>query len=331
MAAADEADICALSGPGIASGVEQFPAGGLAAGISMHACLVASLPVALCLIDRQARFAIVNDAMARILGQSVNDLTGSVVSDRIVGARELLEKCFVEADGSSTVRRRIVPWLGRLYRLSFSPVTGPGGGVHGLTVVALDQSGRARFKRRMRDGRRRLVSIAQRDDLTGIFNRRGLDFKLGRMMRRGPERPVALLVVDIDRFKAYNDGLGHAAGDQCLRAVAGALGGYLRRATDLIGRYGGDEFLIALPDMDRRGAVLVAEECRQAIENLKIPHPAAPGGFVTVSIGLTDVFPERAMGLAELGAGIEEADRALYRAKEAGRNRVRMSGLGLPL
>lgn len=331
MIAADEADICALTDRGIASCVESFPADGLAAGTSVHAYLVASLPVAFCLIDRQARFVIVNDAMARILGQSVNDLTGSVVSDRIVGARELLEKCFVEADGCATVRRRIVPWQGRLYRLSFSPVTGHGGDIQGLTVVALDQSGRARFKRRMRDGRRRLASIAQSDDLTGILNRRGLDFKLGRMMRPGPERPVALLVVDIDRFKAYNDNLGHAAGDQCLRAVAGALGGRLRRATDLIGRYGGDEFLIVLPDMGRRGAVLVAEECRQAIENLKIPHPAAPGGFVTVSIGLTDAFPERAMGLAELGAGIEEADRALYRAKEAGRNRVRVSGIGLPL
>lgn len=331
MTAAAEADIYALTGRGATSCVERFSGEGLAAGTSMHARLVASLPAALCLIDRQARFAIVNDAMARILGQSVDDLTGSIVSDRIVGARELIEKCFVEADGGSTVRGRIVPWQGRLYRLSFSPLTGHGGSVHGLSVIALDQSGRATFKRRMRDGRRRLASIARRDDLTGILNRRGLDFKLGRMMHRGPSRPVALLVVDIDRFKAYNDSLGHAAGDQCLCAVAEALGGCLRRATDMIGRYGGEEFLIVLPDMDRRNAMLVAEECRQAVENLKIPHPAAPGGLVTVSVGLSDAFPERARGLAELGAGIEEADRALYRAKEAGRNRVRTAGPGLPL
>lgn len=291
----------------------------------MHARLVASLPVALCLIDRQARFVVVNEAMARILGRSVDDLTGAVVSDRIVGAREFLEKCFVEADSGSTIRRRIVPWQGRLYRLSFSPVTGDGG-VHGLSVVALDQSGRARFKRRMRDSRQRLMSLAQRDDLTGILNRRGLDFRLGRMMDRQSGRPLALLVVDIDRFKAYNDSLGHAAGDQCLRAVAAALGGCLPRSADLIGRYGGDEFLIVLPDRYRPGAALVAEECRQAVEKLNIPHPAVPGGFVTVSVGLADAFPERATRLAALGAGIEEADRALYRAKKAGRNRVNISG-----
>ncbi len=172
---------------------------------------------------------------------------------------------------------------------------------------------------------RRLHALAITDGLTGVANRRGLDAALATEWRRvGRDNShMALLLVDIDHFKSYNDCFGHQAGDDCLRRIAVCLeASACRRPGDLVARYGGEEFAVILPGADRFGAIDVAERLRDAVQALQLPHPGSPTGLVTISIGvasahLTDEWahdPRRLIALA---------DRELYRAKQAGRNRVR--------
>jgi diguanylate cyclase (GGDEF)-like protein len=166
---------------------------------------------------------------------------------------------------------------------------------------------------------RRLHDDARQDALTGLGNRlrlaEDLEVLCGRVGRYGHVYSVALL--DIDNFKGYNDGSGHLAGDDVLRAVARALNQQIRSG-DALYRYGGEEFLSLLPEQSIESAAIAAERLRSAVEALAIPHPA--GGVVTVSAGVAaltdpDCRPEELFELA---------DQALYRAKEGGRNRVEL-------
>lgn len=166
-----------------------------------------------------------------------------------------------------------------------------------------------------------LARAAHIDGLTGIGNRRALDEALirehGRALRNAV--PVSVVLADVDHFKHYNDRFGHLAGDECLRKVAQALGSALHRPADFIGRYGGEEFCLVLPETPAADALHVAERARQAVEALAIPA-ARDGAWVTVSLGV-------ATGPSEHGTApqdvVAEADRALYEAKRAGRNRAR--------
>jgi diguanylate cyclase (GGDEF)-like protein len=127
-------------------------------------------------------------------------------------------------------------------------------------------------------------------------------------------------MVDVDHFKAYNDENGHIVGDRCLREVAAAAQRVLHRSADLFARYGGEEFAAVLPDTDRAGALLVAEQIRAAVEQCGFPHSGNQHGVVTVSVGCATLMPENS---AQITALLHAADGALYRAKSAGRNCVR--------
>jgi diguanylate cyclase (GGDEF)-like protein len=168
------------------------------------------------------------------------------------------------------------------------------------------------------------------DGLTGIANRRAFDDALGREWRRACRSgtPLALLMIDVDHFKRYNDHYGHQAGDQCLRAVAGALAGAARRPADLVARYGGEEFAVILPGCSITDAQMVGEKMRRAVADLHLRHEASDtASEVTVSIGVSCLNTE-ARPCASDGDGvvagtlIADADTALYRAKTDGRNRV---------
>jgi diguanylate cyclase (GGDEF)-like protein len=127
-------------------------------------------------------------------------------------------------------------------------------------------------------------------------------------------------MLDVDHFKRFNDRYGHQAGDDCLRAVARAVQAALRRAADMLARYGGEELVIMLPNTDIAGARAVARAALDAVSQLHLPHAASPvTDYVTVSIGVADVVPERGSVPATL---INAADQALYAAKAAGRNRI---------
>jgi two-component system chemotaxis response regulator CheY len=170
---------------------------------------------------------------------------------------------------------------------------------------------------------RRMHSDARLDTLTGIGNRlrlaEDLDTLCGRVTRYGHAYCVALL--DVDHFKALNDSAGHRAGDDVLREVAAALARTIRRG-DTLYRYGGEEFLVLLPEQTLAGAELAAERLRAAVEALGLEHPG--GGAVTASVGVA--------GLGSAACSPDElfelADRALYRAKEGGRNRVEVEAAG---
>jgi two-component system cell cycle response regulator len=181
----------------------------------------------------------------------------------------------------------------------------------------------AEQRSQLEDMSRKLFEEARRDPLTGLFNRRRLQEDLevmqGRVARYGHRYAIALL--DIDRFKSYNDSYGHGPGDEVIQSVATTLQQRCRRG-DIVYRYGGEEFLILLPEQDSVSAATMAEGVRLAVEDIFLPHPARPGGDrITISVGVAGAGPEDVKDSQVL---IEQADQALYLAKQSGRNRVAM-------
>jgi diguanylate cyclase (GGDEF)-like protein len=185
-----------------------------------------------------------------------------------------------------------------------------------------------RFNSRLREQREEnrrlhdeLRALAITDPLTNLHNRRHFDIVCGTEWERArrDHRPLAVLFIDVDYFKSYNDYYGHRAGDDCLAVVGKAVGQSLQRPADLAARYGGDEFVVLLPDTDTDGALDVARRLLAAISALDLPHEASSFTRVTSSIGVAQLVPGPNHSFQEL---LGRADRALYAAKEAGRNRV---------
>jgi diguanylate cyclase (GGDEF)-like protein len=173
-----------------------------------------------------------------------------------------------------------------------------------------------------RQSQQELNNIARVDALTSICNRREFDVRLMAEWSRSAraEQSLALLMIDVDKFKEYNDHHGHLRGDECLVAVAKILSDCMQRTGDLIARYGGEEFIALLPAADLEGAMKVAEECLSAVEDAKLPHiTSSVSPYVTVSIGVAAMLPIYDKSSTLL---IEQADVALYQAKQSGRNRI---------
>ncbi len=172
-----------------------------------------------------------------------------------------------------------------------------------------------------------LHEMSYLDGLTNIPNRRRFDDYLQQEWLRAlrHKTPVAIIMGDIDFFKAYNDHLGHLAGDDALKSIAQILKQQLRRSADLLARYGGEEFACIIPDTTLSGALQIAEAMRQAVQNLQLKHPdSSVAAVVTMSFGVAYCIPADTNAIALL----EAADTALYKAKNAGRNRVEMAELG---
>lgn len=170
-----------------------------------------------------------------------------------------------------------------------------------------------------------LAKLSITDGLTNIFNRRHFDEVLAneslRAKRNG--QPMALVMLDIDFFKKYNDNYGHPAGDLCLQKIAGILKSSMRRGGDIAARYGGEEFALILPNTDAAGAHSFAESVRQSIEQQAIPHALSPSGIVTVSMGISIMHSDAIKEDTQLL--LHAADKALYNAKNDGRNRVMLA------
>ncbi len=167
-----------------------------------------------------------------------------------------------------------------------------------------------------------LQRLAVTDSLTQLSNRRQFDEYLIhewlRMMRE--QQFLSLILCDVDFFKNYNDKYGHPAGDYCLRVVAKALRQQVKRPGDLVARYGGEEFVVILPNTPAEGAIQVAENIREKIKSLNIPHSQSKaGGCITVSLGISSVVPNPSYSPSDL---IVAADEALYQAKRQGRDCV---------
>ena len=209
----------------------------------------------------------------------------------------------------------VMPKLGRRLYLAIDagPIYDEAGGMIAVVETVRDITAQ-------RENQAVLETLAAKDSLTGLANRRSFDDALAAEARRAgrDKQPLSLLMVDVDCFKAFNDTYGHQKGDECLRAVAQALLGAMRRGGDTVARYGGEEFAIILPNTDRAGAALMADRVRNVVEDLAIPHDSSLASTcVTLSVGSAsgagvDVDPQ---GL------IATADEALYGSKRNGRNR----------
>ncbi|MBK5965218.1 diguanylate cyclase [Thiocystis minor] len=192
-----------------------------------------------------------------------------------------------------------------------------------------DMTAMVRRERRLRAQSTQLIATTYRDALTGVGNRRRFDHDLSLSFSDAQNKqcPLALLMIDIDDFKAYNDCLGHLKGDECLIQVATALREGLRQRGDSLSRYGGEEFALPLPEADRDLACTIAERLRLLVEGLGLPHPnSRVGKLVTVSIGVSAMVPEGEHSPSDL---ISQADQALYQAKDEGRNRCVYIGADL--
>lgn len=176
-----------------------------------------------------------------------------------------------------------------------------------------------------------LEVLSNTDGLTGLSNRHKFDQVWAQEWQRAVRQglPLAVVMIDVDHFKLYNDQFGHPAGDECLRRVAAVLAHSVRRAGELAARYGGEEFVVVLPGLDADGALQEAERIRTEVSALGIPHTgSSAGAVVTVSLGVASRVPQREEGLYLL---LQEADDALYQAKHGGRNRVGLaSGISSP-
>lgn len=169
-----------------------------------------------------------------------------------------------------------------------------------------------------------LRAMSSLDPLTGIANRRAFEDHFLVVSTEPPTRELALIMIDVDHFKAFNDHYGHPAGDRCLKTVAVALGGALRGPEDFLARIGGEEFAILAPSLDRAAAEAMLERLRRVIERAAVPHAGIAGrgdDVVTISLGCALVEAGDGDGRRDL---LTRADRALYAAKRDGRNRWRI-------
>lgn len=191
----------------------------------------------------------------------------------------------------------------------------------GCLLQISDMSATVKRERRLRNQTVQLRDASYRDSLTGVGNRRRFDEALAAAHHQAVrnQKPLSLVMVDIDYFKHYNDFYGHPKGDESLIRVAQALEAGLRQGGDQVCRYGGEEFAIILPNTDETAAAAIAERLRQQVENLGISHEASPVTHnVTISLGVSTTIPRPE---SAYGALITAADVALYHAKLDGRNR----------
>jgi len=175
-----------------------------------------------------------------------------------------------------------------------------------------------------------LARLASTDGLTGLSNRRKFDEVLSGEWRRAQRSasPLALLMIDADSFKAYNDTHGHQAGDAALTSIAACIANGTKRVSDLSARYGGEEFAVLLPGETIEGACLVAERIRDSVLSLRSQQQGRPDICPTISVGVASMVPQAGLAPSDL---IKSADLALYEAKHAGRNRTVAAPTALPV
>ncbi|MDE2420557.1 MAG: GGDEF domain-containing protein [Gammaproteobacteria bacterium] len=175
---------------------------------------------------------------------------------------------------------------------------------------------------------KQLYTLSRQDGLTGLANRRHLDevmhHELNRALRN--HQPLALMIIDIDFFKLYNDKFGHLAGDECLKKIANLMSSLTKRSGEVAARYGGEEFVLLFPCMNATSAEQLAERLLNSLAQLKIPNPDENHPFVTVSVGIGILDPNMIMCVEQL---LSQADAALYKAKDNGRNRYEIFGTSM--
>ena len=292
-----------------------------------YAATLDLLPDAVLQFDATLDCTYASAAAARIFGQPSADLVGrnllALTSEEATPLQTAVSRARNGHVGAEAVFRVARPTGEQLWveaRLS-------GGDVDGhLAAVLRDVSTRKTAELALRVANLELNKLAGSDALTDLANRRRFDQTLETECRRASRnmKPVSLLLLDVDRFKIYNDRYGHQAGDACLKKIGTALRGTATRTSDMAARFGGEEFALILPSTDESSAAEMAERIREAVAGLALPHEGntEAGGIVTVSVGCATVRPTPDTLRGDGGTLIGTADRALYDAKRLGRNRV---------
>lgn len=303
--------------------------------IALGAQLIDSLRIGLILLDHRGQVVSWNGWMKRHSGLTLADVAGRRLEElfpEVSGSR-------LESSISDTLRFKLSAMLAPSLNPSLLPLyhrpgdrqrdqrmqqliyVSPLRHEHCACLIQIhDMTAALRRERRLRAQSTQLIETSYQDALTGVGNRRRFDQDLAQRFRQAKDkkRPIAMLMIDVDSFKAYNDHFGHQGGDACLIQVARTLRDGLRRDGDRVSRYGGEEFALLLSDADLTAACAVAERLRLAVEQLALPHPAAPSiGRVSVSIGIATMVPTDEQLCYIL---VAQADLALYTAKDAGRN-----------
>ncbi len=223
-----------------------------------------------------------------------------------------------EADYRALTRDGGYVWLRDVVHV----VRGADGDVESLVGFMFDISERKKTEQALARLQKELEELSFKDGLTGVANRRMFDsvMELEWANARRNGQPLSLILIDIDSFKQFNDHYGHIAGDDCLKRVGRQLGTAGTRPRDFFARFGGEEFVLVLPESDAPAALLVAERCRDLIFKEQIAHDRSPvSQILTISLGVGTIVPAHDDQALKF---IDEVDMRLYRAKQAGRNRV---------
>ena len=305
--------------------------------------IVQSIDVGVVVLDREYRIQVWNSFMENHSGKPAREVTQQSMLDLFP---EIDRTWFTRKLETATMlgTRVFTIWEQRPYLVRFKnyqPITGlvdhmyqnvtilplrtVNANADHVCLIIYDVTNVAINKLQLETANTQLQELAQHDGLTALLNRRHWESCLDREFSRHTRynNPASLVLFDIDHFKMLNDTHGHPAGDEVIRQVAGVTR-LMVRDTDYAGRYGGEEFVVLLPDTPLEGARLFAERLRKAIEELNIVHEQQ-SLKCTVSIGVACTHP----GMPSYQMLIEEADKALYQAKSAGRNRVRQSSESL--
>jgi diguanylate cyclase (GGDEF)-like protein/PAS domain S-box-containing protein len=283
-------------------------------------------PSALCLIGRDGRYLAANNAYAGIFGLISDELVGRKVDELIPGGNERVRWNFKHLDAGVDVPTYEIEYGSKFYQVLANPVHNLMGQVTGITVALMDITDRKQAEKKLEELNHKLTHYARNDHLTGLPNRRHVDEVLAsevqRAMRAG--HPLSVLMIDVDFFKMYNDHYGHMSGDECLRLVAAELNKSLHRHCDVIGRYGGEEFVAIMPGTDAIGALKVADGILHAMRAMNLPHAKSHYGKVTLSIGAATLEAASRQDPPEelCNQLLQTADRALYTAKLSGRNAI---------
>ncbi|MBR0712115.1 sensor domain-containing diguanylate cyclase [Bradyrhizobium liaoningense] len=276
-------------------------------------------------LDERLRY--VSPSSVRVVGWRANQLIGTPALTGIhaedlpqvqalVDAMKRGEKEEARVTYRNSHRQKGEVWLESTMRVTRKD----NGRVDGVVAISRDITEQKKLETK-------LETLAIEDGLTGLANRRRFDERLNEEWARAyrDRSSLALLMIDVDRFKAYNDEYGHPAGDACLRVVAQVIAAEVQRPGDLAARYGGEEFAMLLPNTDAAGCARIGERIRKAIRGAGLVHTSNhASGYVTASLGGAACRPalERTAGVGTL---VEAADQALYAAKEGGRDRLMMS------
>lgn len=283
---------------------------------------------AIFITDADHNIMFVNDGFTQITGFSQDDVQGK--NPRILKSGKHDNLFYQEMWNSLKIKGQ---WQGEIWNknkygelypelLNISVVKDDGGNTIHYVGVFSDITRIKETERELLEMNKRLSTLSSIDGLTNLSNRRTFDHALEKEWHRSlrVEKPLSLIMLDLDFFKKFNDTYGHVQGDECLREVAITLKETVNRATDVVARYGGEEFAIILPDTNIEGAKIIAEKVRKRIEGLKIPHLTSDiSEYVTISIGVTSMIPRSELEPLYLVNG---ADQMLYQAKQNGRNRV---------